>query len=154
MVTECQQVMTVHPLGQAALDRPLVVVSQNSRPPVAVVTFPAQHQQVSQSSSRHLIQLSTPIQAWFQLVSVMAHDAPWYSRQKCIPEGSVHRHSGLRTPASRRLRSSPQRPFHVGDGFSRPTPVLCQSSKRSRAKYTSLAPSKVFEMRTWLSGQK
>ena len=55
MVTECQQVMSVRLLGQAALDRPLLVVSQNSHPPVAEVTSRAQHQQVSQRLSQHLI---------------------------------------------------------------------------------------------------
>ena len=94
MVTECQQVTTVRPLRQAALDRPLVVVSQSSHLPVAEVTSRAQHQQVSQSLLRHLIRLSTPIEQ--------------------VPEmGSREHLASSVTVLSRWVRSSPQRPLEA-----------------------------------------
>ena len=46
--------------------------------------------------------------------------------------------------ACRRLRCSQRSPFQVSDGISRPAPVLCQSSNRSRAKHTSFASHNVF----------
>ena len=92
MVTECQQVIAVRSRGQAALDRPLVVVSQNSHPPVAEVTSRAQHQKVSQRLSRH--RLSMPIQQ----VSAMAHG------KHLVPSAEVH---------SRWVSSTSQRPLEA-----------------------------------------
>ena len=59
-----------------------------------------------------------------------------YPRQRCIPDGFVHCPSGHWRSAPRRLRGFPRSPSHVSDGISRPTPVLCQPSRRSRTKHT------------------
>ena len=56
MVAECQQVMTVRLLGHAALDRPLVVVSQNSQFPSSrctPFTFPSRWHE-SNPRTRHM----------------------------------------------------------------------------------------------------
>ena len=55
--------------------------------------------------------------------------------KECVPDGFVPlSRSSLWWPAPRRCRGFPRCPFHECDGFHRPTPVLCQSPDRSRAK--------------------
>ena len=56
-------------------------------------------------------------------------------RQWCVPSRFIpFSSSSLWWPASRRCRGLPRRPFHVGNSFCRPAPVLGQSPERSRAE--------------------
>ena len=107
---------------------------------VARVTSRAPRQQDSPRLSQLLIHLLNLLQQ----VSAAAHDSHLVSPTVVH---SILVHSSSLQPwehSSRRLRCSQRSPFQVSDGISRPAPVLCQPSSRSRAKHTSFASHNVF----------